>query len=132
MSPSDRNLPDYDERKSGNWVQNFAQDQAKHFIAGKVISAAGKHAGLARLFFINTWLMRIYWGAMLVAIILFGLGVISIIQGDGLLGTFALILAGVALGVWFLLRMISRFAMRQLDKLYGRAERLWKRKGSSY
>lgn len=117
--------PQFDQLKQ--WGTEQAGNYAKDYALGKAASIAAKTALGARVFGFSKWLYIAEWGGLIVAVGLTILSIVTIIQGDGLLGTFGLVFAAIALGVWFIVRKIRQFIDRQIDKAFQKFQQLLQR-----
>lgn len=92
----------------------------RFFIQNKLLQVAGRTALGARTVIITRWFWMAYFGALIVAIGLALLALTGYLQNEPFLATVVLILAGIALGFWFLLRKVRRFVERKAGELYNR------------
>ncbi len=78
----------------------------------------------ARFFGITRWFWLAEWGALLTAIVLAILAGIGYLQHDNLLSTLVLVIAGLAVVVWLVIRSARHFVERQISKTFARFEQL--------
>lgn len=78
-----------------------------------------------QIFVITRGLWIAQWLALIVAIVLTGLGIFGLFTEDlKILGVLILILAAIGFGVWFLIRTIRNFISRQVARAYEKFQAL--------
>lgn len=106
------------------WGAEQAKEQARGYALGKAAEIAAKTALGARFFAITRWFWIAEWGSLALSVGLVILGIITIVQGDTLLGIFGFALALVAFGLWFGVRQIRRFIERQIARAFAKFQSL--------
>ena len=105
------------------WGTEQVRDQAKSYAIGRVSQIAARTALGARFFGITKWLWIAQYAALGLAILLAALSILDLVQQQSkALGFFGLVLAALALGVWFIIRKIRRFIDRKIDLAFQKVQ----------
>ncbi len=110
------------------WGADQARDQAKSYALGRASQIAARTALGARFFGITKWLWIAQYVALALAIGLAVLGILDLVQQQSkALGFFGLVLAALALGVWFIIRKVRRFIDRKIDLAFQKVQGAFQR-----
>ena len=111
--------PDYGDRRYEQQVRPSNGFRLRQALAGPAARRVlGRSAAGAKLLGVTRWFWIAEWGALAIAVGLALLALVGYIQKDFLLSTIVLVIAGLAVGVWLIVRAVRRFVERQIARAF--------------